>query len=310
MDFRVSTFQNANTKGFEFQGVADGDYLIWTGYASRAGEALVSEPKRITVKGADVAGIELTPKPLASVAGTVVLEPSPVAECKDKRRPLFEETLVSLRRNQRQLAKEQTAGEQQLEVPVYTSSQTSPDAAGSFQLRNLAAGQYNFNLRLSAKYWYLRSATLPSPAKDSTTTDAARNLLMLKPGDRLTGLKATLTQGAASISGHVELPQERRAGRIVFYTVPVEKDKFDDVLRYLVAPVADDGSFTLDHVPPGHYWTLAKLITPDTDTASLRLPSFAAARASLRREAEAAKSELEVKPCQNVKNHQLPLAQN
>lgn len=292
LDFRVSTYQNANTKGFEFNGVADGDYLIWTSYGARAGDTLVSEPKRITVKGADVAGIELITKPLASVAGTLVLEPSTIAECKDKRRPLFEETLVSLQRNQKQPAKDLP-----IDVPLYTSSQASPDSAGSFQLRNLAAGQYEFNLRLFAKYWYLRSVTLPGP-KDSPPNDLARNSLTVRAGDRVTGLKATLAEGAASISGQVELPEERRAGRIVFYVVPAEKDKSDEVLRYLAAPVADDGSFTLDHVPPGHYWTLAKPVTADNDT-TLRL---APARAALRREAEAAKHDLDLKPCQNVKD--------
>jgi hypothetical protein len=311
LDFRVSTYQDVRTKGFEFQGVADGDYLIWTTFTSRAGDTLFAEPKRITVKGADVTGIELTARPLASVAGVVVLEPSTIAECKDKRRPLFEETLVSLQRNQKEVPKQEAVKEQQLELPVYSSSQASADGAGSFQLRNLGAGQYNFNLRTFAKYWYLRSVTLPA-AKDSPANDVARNLLTLKPGDRVMGLKATLTEGAASISGQVELPEDRPSGPIMFYVVPAEKDKADDVLRYFAAPVAEDGSFTLDHVPPGRYWTLAKLVTAEneTNTPALRLPSLSAARVRLRRDAEAAKAEAELKPCQNVKDHQLRLASN
>jgi hypothetical protein len=89
VDIGTSTFERERANGFAFQGVADGEYVIWTGYTSRADELLISEPKRIIVKGADVTGIELFAKPLASVAGTVVLEPSTIAECKDKRRPLF-----------------------------------------------------------------------------------------------------------------------------------------------------------------------------------------------------------------------------
>ena len=303
LDIGATTFQHERAKGFEFQGVADGDYLIWTGYTSRVAEQLLSEPKRITVKGADVTGIELFVKPLASVAGVVLLEPSTIAECKDKRRPLFEETILSLLRNQL------PAKDQQVEPPVYGSSQATPDGAGSFQLRNLATGQYNFNTRISARYWYLRSVTLPA-AKDSI--DLARNTLTLKPGDRVTGLKVTVAEGGASLSGQVELPEDRRAGQIVFYVVPAEKDKADEVLRYFASPVAEDGSFTLDHIPPGHYWTLAKLVTVENEinTTALRLSSQIAARVRLRREAESGKSEIELKPCLSVRDHKLPLASN
>lgn len=310
-DLKVLTYQRAGTRGFDFQGVADGDYLIWAEYAPRTGETLVSEPKRITVKGADVTGIELVVKPLASVAGAVVLEPSTAATCKDKRDPLFEETLVSLQRNQKQPPKAERPRDEELEPPYYSSSQTSPDTAGNFELRNLAGGQYNFNLRTFAKHWYLKAVTLRG-SKDPTTSDLARNPLTLKSGDRLTGLKAALAEGAASISGQVELPEDRQPGRAVFCIVPAEKDKADEVLRYFAAPVGDDGSFTMDHVPPGRYWTLAKVGPADDEisTTALRLPTAAATRVRLRRDAEAAKSDLEFKPCQSVRNHKVPLAAN
>src|SRR6185503_10080080 len=109
-------------RSFEFQGLADGDYLIWADYTVPAGELLSSEPKRITVKGADVTGIELIVKPLASVAGVVILEPVTIAECKDKRRPSFEETFVTLQRNQSRPAKEETTKDRTLETPFYSSS--------------------------------------------------------------------------------------------------------------------------------------------------------------------------------------------
>lgn len=306
LDFSVSTYQNGRTKGFEFQGVTDGDYSIWTQYNTVPGGMLVSEPKHITVKGADVTGIELIVKPLASVVGKVVLEPSTIAECRDKHRPLFEETLVSLERNQKQPPNEQRDKDQELVLPFYGSSQASPDVAGNFQLRDLVGGQYNFNIRMLSKYWYLRSVTLPS-AKDSTISDVAKNLLVLKPGDRVTGLKATLTEGAASISGQIKLPEDRASGRIVFYLVPAEKDKAEEVLRYFAATVADDGSFTLDHVPPGRYWTLAKRVAQEneTNTTTLRLPSGAGARVRLKQEAEAAKTDLEIRPCQSIRGYKI-----
>lgn len=122
----------------------------------------------------------------------------------------------------------------------------------------------------------------------------------------------TLSEGASSISGQVELPDERRSGRIVVYLVPAQKAPADDVLRHFAVPVADDGSFSFDQVPPGRYWTIAKPVAADNEinTATLRLPGMAEARVKLRREAEDAKSEIDLKPCQTLRNHTLPLEPN
>lgn len=292
-DLRISTYTR-DAQGFEFTGVADGDYLIWADYGSQSGEVLRSEAKRITVNGADITGIELTVKPLASVAGVVALESSTIEECKGKVRPLFEETLVSIQRNR----------------SLKSLLQTSPDGVGTFQLRNLETGQYNFDIRFFPRYWYLRSLTMRG-TKDSTT-DLARNWLTLKSGDRVSGVKATLAEGASSISGRVELSEEKRSARIVVYVVPSKSEKADDVLRHFAAPVAEDGSFSMDHIPPGRYWTLAKIVTSEKEatTAALRLPAMAESRVRLRRAAEDAKNEIELKPCQSLRNHTLPLTSN
>ena len=293
-ELRTTTYQSANAKGFEFKTVADGDYQIWAEYEARGGDKLVSDLKRITVTKADVTGIELLAKPLATVAGVVVMERSTLQECKNDRTMLFAETLVSLERTKPQPAR----------------GEVSPDVAGNFQLRNLDAGQYKFYISVIGKRWYVRSVTVPL-AKDSIR-DLTRNLLTLKSGDRVTGLKAILTEGAASIYGQIELPEERGSGRIVFYVIPAEKDKAEEILRYFATPVADDGSFTQEHIPPGRYWTFAKLVTAENeiDTAAVRHPAAVSTRTKLRREAEAAKSELEVKPCQTVRELKLPLASN
>jgi hypothetical protein len=68
----------------------------------------------------------------------------------------------------------------------------------------------------------------------------------------------------------------------------------------------------MGHVPPGRYWTLAKPVTPENEsrTTALRNPASAAARVRLRREAEAAKSEIELKPCESVRDFRLPVASN
>ena len=176
-DLKFTTYIR-DAEGFQFSGVSDGEYLVWADYGSQSGEVQRSEAKRITVNGADITGIELIVKPLASIAGVVALESTKIEECKGKARPLFEETLVSIQRNR----------------SSSSLLQTSPDGVGGFQLRNVEAGQYNFDIRFFQRYWYLRSLTMPG-AKDSTT-DLARNWLTLKSGDKVSGVKATLAEGA------------------------------------------------------------------------------------------------------------------
>ncbi len=309
-DVRMSTYQNAGGKGFEFYGVTDGEYLVWAQYAPGSGETFVSEPRRITVKGADVTGIELTAKPLATVGGELVLEPSTAEACKEKRRPLFDETLVAIQRNPKAAPKDQP------QVPLYGAAQASPDKTGSFVLRNLAVGQYSLEVRFFARYWYLRSITqrtataTSKEATNSQTTDVARTWFTLKSGDRVTGLKVTLAEGAASLAGQITVPPDQKLPPQMFiYLVPAEKERSDDVLRFFAAQVEADGSFALDHLPPGHYWSLAKVTSEGelTSTAKLRLPGSAEARLKIRREAEAAKFEVELKPCQNASDHKLPL---
>jgi hypothetical protein len=100
-DVRMSTSQNAGTKGFEIRGVADGEYLIWSQYSPTGGDTFVSEPRRITVKGADVTGIELTAKILPTIAGDIVIAPKPSEDCKGKRQPSFDETVIAVQRKQK-----------------------------------------------------------------------------------------------------------------------------------------------------------------------------------------------------------------
>ena len=61
----------------------------------------MSDVKRITVKGANVTGIELIPKPASSVSGRISLERTKAPECEGKRPPLFVETLVQTQRHEK-----------------------------------------------------------------------------------------------------------------------------------------------------------------------------------------------------------------
>src|SRR5258705_3863025 len=155
----MGSVQLPGSRGFAFTGVGDGDYDVVAQEVSSSStstlpELAFSEPRRITVKGTDVTGIELVTKPLASISGHIVIEPSRIAECQGKRRPSFAETLVALRRNEKDAKKD---------LPLYLrllASSASPDQKGAFVFRNIMPSPYQFDPQFYARYWYLQSITL------------------------------------------------------------------------------------------------------------------------------------------------------
>jgi hypothetical protein len=176
-----------------------------------------------------------------------------------------------------------------------------------------------------AKYWYLKSISLPastaakSPATKAPAAkgvqaprmvDAARNWTTLKSGDRISGLVITLAEGAASLKGQIKPAEGQKLPPKSFvYLVPAEPDKAEDVLRFFVALAEADGSFVLNNLPPGRYLTLAKVAGEGESNvlSKLRLPDEVETRTKLRQEATLAKIETELKPCQNVTDYSLPL---
>ena len=302
-----STFQGPGARGFSFNGISDGEYELSAqefapSQTPSTSAVMLSEPKRITVKGANVGGIELIPKPLANVSGRLVLEPSKVPECQGKRPPLLAETLIRFRRP-----------EKDSDSPAYQrafGNAGSPDANGAFVLRNLTPGKYQFEPRFYARYWYLQSVMLGAPpaatAKTQTSrTNAAANWTMVKQGDQLNNLTITLAEGAASIRG--KLTSSEPVSGVVLYLIPSEPDKADDVLRFFVTDIAADGTFALNNLPPGHYWLLTQtnVDAQIANVTKLRQPEAATARTKLRRTAETQKTDIELKPCQNLTDYQL-----
>jgi hypothetical protein len=299
------TSQPPGSQGFLFTGVADGDYDLTAQAYFPNGERALSVAKRIRVRGADVSGVELVTQPLSTISGRVVLEDSKAAECKGKRRAVVTETLVSAWHNLKEARKDQPQFIWGLGGPIY------PNEHGDLTLRNLAPGQYQIVTRLFAKYWYLQSITLPASTASGATKsiDAVANWTTLRQGERLSGMVVTLAEGAGSLQGRLTLNEgEKLPGRLYIYLVPVEREKEQDVLRLLAAPIAD-GQFTVNHIPPGRYWitTRPALEGAIPTLTRLRLPDEKETRTSLRRDAEAEKLEIEVKPCQNVTDYQLAL---
>ena len=304
-----SSYQQPGADGFSFFGVADGTYDLTAESFLPNGELMISEPRRVRVRGSDVSDIELITKPLAGISGRVVLQESQAIECKGKKRALLTEILISAWHNEKEAAQDQPQFVWALGGPSY------PNPQGEISLRNLAAGQYQMIARQFAKYWYLDSISLPAeprttkPGESNGQRDAVLNWTTLKAGDRLSGLIVKVAAGAASLRGELTIAEgSNLPGRAYVYLVPAEREKAKDVLRFLAAPISPDKKIVLNNIPPGRYYILVQPALDDTrpTLTKLRLPDETETRAKLRSEAEAAKTEIEFKPCQNVTDYQLP----
>ena len=310
------SFQAPGAKGFAIYGLADGEYEItaqesMTRTLTSFPEMAFSDPLRVTVRGADVSGLELIPKPLASIAGKVVLESSKLPECQNKRQPLFSETMITLLINRKDTEIDQLA------LIRSVMGVTLPDKDGAFTLRNVRRGQYAFSPRFFGRYWYLKGISLPltaaqaNPAKQiAASKDVVKSWTTVKSGDRVTGLTITLAEGAASVRGQLTVDQDKKLEPgLSIYLTPSERDKADDPLRYFTQQVSDDGTFLLTSIPPGRYWLITQPPSQDSPitTEKLRLPDALDMRTKIRRAAESAKVEVELKPCQNLTDYKIKL---
>ena len=164
-------------------------------------------------------------------------------------------------------------------------------------------------VRFSAQQWFLQSIAFAPLTPNGKSIDAARTWTTVKPGDQLSGLTFTLAQGAGLIRGEISLAKgQTLPEKTVAFLVPAETERADEVLRYVAAPVNSEGRFWLNNVAPGRYWVLAQPGSDDTryEVSKVRLPDGSELRSSLRHAAEKAKTEIEIKPCQDV-TFRLPL---
>ena len=107
-----------------------------------------------------------------------------------------------------------------------------------------------------------------------------------------------------ALSGKVAPEKEgsRLPARLRVHLVPAEAGAASDVLRYAEAFARSDGSFSLSNIAPGKYWLVARAAPDDEPSDGPPPPAAwdAVERAKLRKEAEAMKVEIELKPCQRV----------
>jgi len=290
---------------FAIYGVTDGEYEITARWLLPSNEEIIaSAPRRVVVKGADVGGIELKLIPLGIIAGKFALEATP-GVCESKRKWSLEEALLAIRTVTK--LGEATPAQSRAVVNGLTEK-------GEFTAYYLAADHYFLEPRLPNENWYVKAITAPASTSASANTsgaargarsaDISRNGITLKAGEKITGVVATIAEGAAGLNGKVIPAAEgsRLPARLRIHLVPAEARAADDVLRYAEAYARSDGSFLLSNLAPGKYWLIARA-APD-DEINDRLPApvawDASERAKLRKEAEAMKIEVDLKPCQRV----------
>jgi hypothetical protein len=102
---------------------------------------------------------------------------------------------------------------------------------------------------------------------------------------------------------------ETRPERLFVYLVPAEREAAEDPLRFYGGIVDAEGKIALHNLASGRYWILAEQANDSAPRRldTMRLPDATATRAQLRRDAETAKTEVELKPCDNVTGFRLTL---
>jgi hypothetical protein len=314
IDFASSSFFAAannpyreNSRSFAFYGVPDGDYnLIGQSYS---GPGNASAPRRVTMKGADVTGIELAMAPLGSIAGRLKLETLKEVEvspdCRDKRSAILEETAVLIRRD------EKNEKERIWDV-LYPGNEGAPNEKGEFELTRLIAGHYYLQPRLPGDGWFVRAVSLPGATPASLPHDIARDGISVIAGKKVNGLVITAAEGAAALRGNVIPASEGGSipANLRVHLAPAERESADDAVRFAETLVNNDGSFSLTNLAPGRYYIMARVVSEDEwmDRTPRPLAWDSAARARLRQEMESANALVDLRQCQRLADYVLKYA--
>jgi carboxypeptidase family protein len=291
-------------QNFSLRGVDDGEYELTATRFNESMDLAISAPRRVVVRGADLNGIELKLLKLGSVSGRVVIE-APKAECEAASDQFkAEEALIEMKRDGRAPGVS-AFGFFPMEASGYLGGAT-PDKVGGFTVKNLEAGRYRVNTDLPDESWYIRAITQAATPKP---IDVSRPGLTLKQGEKISGIEITIAHGAASLSGRVVPSREgaQLPKRLRVHLIPAEAAAADDLLRYDESPLRGDGAFEFKHIAPAKYLLIARQASEKdaNDDQSRPLAWDAVERGKLRREAAAAKNEIELKVCERVKEHVL-----
>jgi hypothetical protein len=294
-------------RAFQFDAVGDGEYDLFAMFMPDPTADPLVGTKRVTVRGADVTGVEIGLSKFGSITGTLALDPiKPENKC-DKRGSFITETNVSAPRDE-----PRKAGSQVL-TQLFSFYGNTLNAKGEFVARNLDAGRYRLTLGLPTEAWYIRSITLPKPP-GTRPAEAWQGVVTVRSGERVGPFTVAIGQDAAGLRGRIELSEQKTipAGLRV-HLVPAERDDANNVLRYSESAVESDGSFKFANLAPGRYLILA--IQEPVDEKQPATPRRPVAfdpltRNKVRREAETANVTIELKPCRQLVDYKLSLKPN
>lgn len=294
-------------RGFALYGVPDGEYELFAQVDTGTEKGAASPPRRVTVKGSDVTGIELALAPLGSIAGRVIVESLPESErkgeCKDKRPAHLDETVVNARRDEKPGAKDKT------NIGFLMSTDATPDDKGEFKITSLIAGRYRIETRLPTEDWFVRSITLPGSAASKQQSDVTGNGLAIRSGQRTADVTITLAEGAAGLRGKVVPASEggTMPSRLRVQLVPAQADSADAVLQFTEAEVDHDCAFSFSNLSPGRYFLLARAVPDEEFMERTPRPIVwdSASRVKLRSHAVAANVVVELQRCQRVRDYVL-----
>ncbi len=304
-----------SNNSFAFYGVPDGEYELLAQQYLPSRDMLISDPRRVKVQGANVTGINLSLAPLGSIAGRLVLESNPPADCVKRHALASQETVIVASRLKQETkpaggktAKTETPAELPLSFTVNQRIDGVPDAKGDFTLRNMAAGLYRIESELPGPGWYLRSIvmgpqTIPTKPSDP---NIPRDGIALKSGERVSALIVTIAEGAASLRGRVSVAEgQALPSGLRVYLAPAEREGADNVLRFFEARADGDGGFVMGNIAPGRYWIIARLDDEGDPTKVQPVRRDSVLRVKVLREAEGLKKEISFKPCERTVDYDL-----
>lgn len=216
----------ANDHSYVIYGIPNGEYeILAEDEQGQDGNAAASAPRRITIKGADLTGVDLALVPKASISGVAKIETS-TEKCPSPRESQLSEVILKPRLD------EPAQNKDPLREAYGNITLGVPDEKGAFKLRNLNPGRHRIEADLPDETWYLKSITPAAP-------------IVLKAGEKRSGLNVIIATGAASLTGKAKSGTHLKLS-------PAEKEFKDDPLRQYETVAADD-KFAFRNLAPGKY---------------------------------------------------------
>ena len=292
----VMPFGGAN--GFAFYGVPNGEYEIFARQIVLKDQSQQgSAPQRIKVNNADLTKLSLTLSAMSGIAGKLAL--SAAAKCQDERLSELDETVLRVNRAPAQAKSAKNYG---LAAITGELAFSYPNEQGAFRFTGLTAGTFWLTPDWPSAHWHIESLT--SIAANKAAASLMNTGFVLRAGQQLTSVTATLAANGARLQGRISANDRARLGAQVF-VVPADAEAQLNVYRFAETTAQADGGFAFDNLAPGKYWLAARAAAKPDEAARQPLAWDATERGKLIKEAAAANQSVELKACQMMKGYEL-----